>query len=266
MSDRSSSVWRPIAWLRTADSERLALAIVSGGLAVTLAAIALGGFVQFGSGAISLLYTVATALPVIGAVLAAGALWWGLSALEPAEPRLASADPPERGSTRTNQPVARETIWTLERAASNWYHCRNEGATSEVRDRLTAGAVRALRSKGGLEDDRAREAVRSGAWTDDRVASAFLADARSQPIGERLRGLFDPGAAFDRRLRRTLAAIEAIDDEPRLHPPKTPESASASGTDPRSIEHVATPETASDSTAADSSATDSSEPVQEVAR
>ncbi|NGM68288.1 hypothetical protein G6M89_04560 [Natronolimnobius sp. AArcel1] len=280
MSDRSISVFQPIAWVRTADSERLALAVIAGSVLFTLAVITLGGFVQFGSGIIAVLYTLATVLPVVGVLLAAGALWWGLSTLEPAEPPLAAAEPPEQGETRTNQPVARETIWTLERATSNWYHCRNEGATAEIHEQLTDGVVRTLRSKGGLEETRAREAVQSGTWTDDRVASAFLADDQSQPIGERLRGFLDPGAAFDRRLRRTLAAIETIDDNPRWQPPTATEAASES-TDSASLTNEteeshspSAPATdsidSSDSTAGDSRTANtsphSSESVQEVAR
>ncbi len=185
MSDRSIPIWRPRAWLRTVDSERLATAVLAGGLLITMAALILGGFVQYGSGTVSILYSLAILLPAIGVLLVLGALWWGLSALKPTEPRLAGADPPEWGTTRTNQRVARETIWTLERATSNWYHCRDEGATDEVRERLTAGAIRALRSTCGLERERTREAVQRGTWTDDPVAGAFLAADLSQPLGER---------------------------------------------------------------------------------
>lgn len=51
-------------------------------------------------------------------------------------------------------------------------------------------------------------AVAEGAWTDDQVAAAFLADDRSYPLWSRLRAWVDASAARERRIKRTLAAIE----------------------------------------------------------
>jgi len=63
----------------------------------------------------------------------------------------------------------------------------------------------------------AAAAVASGSWTDDRVARAFLADedGPDYPLFERLREWVDADAARERRISRTVDAIEAwrTDDE-----------------------------------------------------
>lgn len=77
-----------------------------------------------------------------------------------------------------------------------------------VRDDLreTTAAVLAYEDRDGAAD-----AVASGSWTDDRVAAAFLADADgpSYPLLERLREWVDADAARERRVERTVDAIEA---------------------------------------------------------
>ncbi|AEH36519.1 DUF7269 family protein [Halopiger xanaduensis] len=219
MSRRSStSPWRSaFARLTAVDRDRLAVAVIVGGTVLAFASVVLGGFAPYGLLA-DVFYPLAVLLPAIGVVVAFGACWWatvaGSSTGEP--PLLADLDgPPERGQSRTENPVALETTWLLEDGTDEWYRCQDGTSTGTVRERLADGAVRTLRAKRGLERRAAREAVRSGTWTDNDVAAAFLAADVRQPVEERLRAAVDPGGAFDRRVRRTLAAIESIADDSR---------------------------------------------------
>lgn len=213
------SLWgSTLARLTAVDRDRLAVAVIVGGTVLAFASVVLGGFVRHDLLA-DVLYPLAVLLPAIGVVIAFGALWWAATVVDSSageSPLLADIDqPPERGHSRTERPVALETTWLLENGTDEWYRCRDGSSTATVRERLTDGAVRTLRAKRGLERSAAREAVRSGTWTDDDVAAAFLADDVRQPIEERLRAAVDPGRAFDRRLRRTLTAIESIADDSR---------------------------------------------------
>lgn len=226
MSRRSpETVWRSaLARVTAVDRDQLAVAVIVGGAVLALGSVALGGFVRYERLA-DALYPLAVLLPAIGVVVAFGALWWAATVAESRtdageSPLLEDPDrPPERGHSRTTRSVALETTWLLEDGAGEWYRCRrrDDDATGEVRERLTDGAVRTLRAKRGLEPAAAREAVRSGTWTDDEVAAAFLAEADDvrQPAAERFRAAIDPGRAFDRRVRRTLTAIESIGDDSR---------------------------------------------------
>ncbi|SDQ26775.1 Yip1 family protein [Natronobacterium texcoconense] len=216
MSRRSGSTGRGSVtrWF-TSDPSRLAVAVIAGGAVLSLGAVALGGFVRYGQVLAGLLYALAVLLPILGAILAISALWWALVAADSSERPLYDGEPPEKGDTRTKDPVARETKWQLDEAANDWYRCRAERATAEVVERLDEGAIRTLRARRGLDRHSAREAVRSGTWTDDRVAAAFLSTDVGQPLEERLRGAIDPGKAFERRVRRTLSAIDEIGADSR---------------------------------------------------
>ncbi|QDX41437.1 hypothetical protein [Salarchaeum sp. JOR-1] len=79
-------------------------------------------------------------------------------------------------------------------------------ALTTTRNALRSTAVAVLDRADGVDD--AEAAVAAGAWTDDRVAAAFLADDASYPLLSRLRSWVDPAAARERRIERTLAAIE----------------------------------------------------------
>ncbi|RKD88130.1 DUF7269 family protein [Halopiger aswanensis] len=222
MSRRSStSLWRSaVGRLTAVDRDRLAVAVIAGGTVLAFASVVLGGFVPYGLLA-NVLYPLAVLLPAIGVVIAFGALWWAATVTGPSageSPLLSDADidrPPEQGHSRTERPVALETTWLLEDGTDEWYRCQDGTSTGTVRERLADGAVRTLRAKRGLEQSAARAAVRSGTWTDDDIAAAFLADGVRQPVEERLRAAVDPGGAFDRRVRRTLTAIESIADDSR---------------------------------------------------
>lgn len=239
---RSASRWRDaLARLAAIDRDRLAVAVIVGGTVLAFASVVLGGFVPYGLLA-DVLYPFAILLPVIGVVIAFGACWWAAAVGSNAgeSPLLADIDrPPERGRSRAERAVAVETAQLLESGTDEWYRCWDGTSTATVRERLADGAVRTLRAKRGLERRAAREAVRSGTWTDDDVAAAFLADADDvrQPVGEQLRATVDPGGAFDRRVERTLTAIDSIADDSRplesRREDRTPTVAEAAADDPR---------------------------------
>lgn len=216
----SRSWWRPIVRFASAERDRLAVAVIVAGVVAAVGSVVLGGFVGFGRAFVGLLYSLAVLFPLFGTLIVIGVCWWLVYAAWPSEPPLVEGEPPERGGTGRSTPVARETKRDLDGAAAEWYRCRDAGRTDAVADRLADGAVRALETTRGLDSRVAREAVRSGTWTDDRVAAAFLADDLRQPQRERLRAAIDPGRAFDRRVRRTLAAIDDLEDDPRPFDPR----------------------------------------------
>lgn len=97
----------------------------------------------------------------------------------------------------------------------------DDRALRAVRATLADAAVEALaHSDGALArtDDRspetARRAVETGAWTDDRIAAAFLAGETgpSFPLAARLRAWLDPEAERRRRVERTVAAVDRLLD------------------------------------------------------
>lgn len=79
------------------------------------------------------------------------------------------------------------------------------GGEPAVRLRETATAVLSRTRP----DADAAALVATGAWTDDRVAAAFLGDERSPEwtFGERLRAWLAPERETERRARRALAAL-----------------------------------------------------------
>lgn len=208
-----SRAWRAAAvGVFAKDPERTAAAVVALGTALAVAAVLLGGLVPGVSGRLAAtLYPIAVLLPALGLGILGLAAWWLWSARGSDVPEIRRESPAASGAMRAPTPVGREADRTLEMAADARYSCKESRSARDVRERLTASAVRVVRVKRGLAAGAARERVRTGEWTDDPVAAAFLAADRSQPPVERLRGAVDPGAAYHRRVRRTVAAIEAID-------------------------------------------------------
>ena len=76
-----------------------------------------------------------------------------------------------------------------------------------VRDRLRDAAVRTVRRTGNCDADAARERVADGTWTDDRHASAFLADGARPSLGARLEAALHGDPWFVYGARRTAAAV-----------------------------------------------------------
>lgn len=203
-------------WRRHVDPERLSVVLVVAGTAVAIAMVLLGGFLSFGEILSALLYPFAVLFPVLGAAVVIAVLWWTFADRPSTVPAMVDGPPPEASETRTEYPVGRETSLSLHAATRGRYRCRPTDSDEDLRDRLTEGAVRVLRANRGLEAAAAREAVRSGTWTADPVAAAFLAPERRYPLDERLRAAVDPGAAYHRRVRRTLDAIDAVAAGARL--------------------------------------------------
>lgn len=85
-------------------------------------------------------------------------------------------------------------------------------ARLEVRERVRETAIRAAEHAGSVSRTDAEAAVAVGAWTDDRVAAAFVGDERAPhyPIRERLRGWVRPGRAFQRRASRAASAAHEL--------------------------------------------------------
>lgn len=203
---------RFLALIRSFDAERLGILVVGAGTALAVAAVLFGGYLPWAQPLSWVLYPLAVLFPLLGAVIVATACWHAWPLDRTIEPPLVEGTPPETAVTRTEYTIGRSAERTLATAGKGWFRCRPNESIADVRGRLSDGAVRLLATNRGLATDAALDAVRSGTWTDDPVAAAFLADDRRQPFAERLRAAVDPGAAHTRRVRRTLAAIEAIDD------------------------------------------------------
>ena len=84
------------------------------------------------------------------------------------------------------------------------------GAMDAMVDRLRTTAVTTYALEGEVARERAERAVAAGEWTDDAVAAALLAPGTAQPLLARLRLWLDPESERERRVRRTLTAIEAL--------------------------------------------------------
>ncbi|WP_246998496.1 DUF7269 family protein [Halosolutus gelatinilyticus] len=201
----------PLDRLLAIDPNQAATAVVGCGAALAIGALLFGGFVPTAQVLVGVLYPLAVLFPVFGVAIAVYALRWLWFADRSGERPLVEGEPPETADTRTTRRVGRDLDWKLDAAAGGWYRCQGTGSAAAVRDVLVDAAATALTRTRGLDTEAAGAALRSGTWTDDPVAAAFLATDRRQPLGERLRGAIDPGAAYQRRVRRTIGAIEAID-------------------------------------------------------
>ncbi|NHN58802.1 MULTISPECIES: hypothetical protein [Halorussus] len=91
----------------------------------------------------------------------------------------------------------------------------DERAFRAVRVALADTAADAVARADDVSPERARRAVESGAWTDDRIAAAFLAGESGPdfPLPARLRAWLDPAAERRRRIDRTVDAANRVLDE-----------------------------------------------------
>lgn len=84
----------------------------------------------------------------------------------------------------------------------------------ELQETLRTAATAVYADSSGLSRDRARREVVAGSWTGDPVAAALLADDSGPAFGRRrtLRLLVFPVRERDERIRRTIAAIERLEE------------------------------------------------------
>lgn len=113
-------------------------------------------------------------------------------------------DPPEGVTAERGTTPGSAVDGRVERAA-------DDGDADPVRASLRASAVRTLARDPEVSTEAASQAVESGTWTDDPLASAFLRE-RPAPLRARLRAWLDPGREHRRRVERTVEAIEDASD------------------------------------------------------
>lgn len=86
---------------------------------------------------------------------------------------------------------------------------------NRIRDQLTETAVSVLVRCDGDTPERARERLRTGSWTDDRVAAAFFApDEHRPPLSERIGTLLTGADVFETQAHSAVATLaERIADD-----------------------------------------------------
>jgi len=199
---------RAVAGLRSTLSRRrkwILAAVAVLGTVLAASAFLLPGFLSvFGSGLGWVPGQTAGTYIVLGLLLGVPALWWLRRAVQTEWDPLVVGPPDEPGRTGVNPGMAEQ----LHAATVARYEGQVDEAAEAIEAELFEGAVRAVRTGRGIGAERAREAVRSGEWTDDPVAAAFLAEGGNYPLPERLYGRLDPGGAYQHRVERTLDVIE----------------------------------------------------------
>lgn len=81
----------------------------------------------------------------------------------------------------------------------------------DVRERLREAAVGTIAATEGVDEATAADRIASGTWTDDPLATAFLADER-YPIRARLAAALARESAFERGARRAVAALATLEE------------------------------------------------------
>lgn len=81
-----------------------------------------------------------------------------------------------------------------------------------ARMRLQQTAVATLMRTDGLNRSEAREAIATGAWTDDELAASFLSGRRAPDAGERLVAALRGESAFQHGARRAAEALARYDE------------------------------------------------------
>jgi len=209
VSDASRAVGRFTA----VDRDSLLTAVLAVGTLLAVGLFVFGGFLagllRFGLG--PLLYVFALALPIWGIVFAVAVLRWYAEFRDERRDSF-TEQPPESGVTDATEPVGQSTAQDLAGSMGSRYTCVEHPSASEIQETLQEGAVRRTRTRNGHDDATARAVVAEGEWTDDPVAAAFLSERVQYPLIERLRAAVDPGAAYVRRVSRTVDAIEGSPD------------------------------------------------------
>ncbi|ELZ25634.1 hypothetical protein C475_09254 [Halosimplex carlsbadense 2-9-1] len=113
---------------------------------------------------------------------------------------------PETATAPDGTLAAGEFDEAVERAVEG-----DERALTGLRERLRRLAVARL-GRAGWDPEAADRAVAAGTWTDDHTAAVFLSE-ESGPVatlGARLRLWLDPESERERRVRRTVAALDEV--------------------------------------------------------
>lgn len=155
-------------------------------------------------------------LLVLGGVVGSYATWLARSRSSARPP----ADGPEARFAGVGDPP--ETVTASDRARTGEsFDARVEAACAgddealrAVREDLRETAASARARAAGAPVSEARTAVESGAWTDDRIAAAFLAGEGGPqfPLAARLRAWLDPETERRRRVDRTVAEVRRAFD------------------------------------------------------
>jgi hypothetical protein len=189
------------------DRDKLLWGTIAVGTTLTLVFLLIRNFFTGLSSPPIVLYTFALLLPLVGFVIVLFGLYWANRLSSASEAPITIADP-ETGTTAANAPVGDGLEQTLSSAASRRYQCRDQFRGERIESILREGAIRRIRTQTGSDHETAESLVAAGEWTEDPVAAAFLSEETSYPLSERVRGSFDPGRAYLRRVDRTLTAVE----------------------------------------------------------
>jgi len=112
---------------------------------------------------------------------------------------------PDPTEVRTAPRPGVEFDRTVEEGLSLWL---SNGEADRVRERLREAAIRVEMRANGVSRRRARDAVESGAWTDDEAATAFLGtDGHAPGWRVRVRAAARGESWFQFGSRRTARAI-----------------------------------------------------------
>jgi len=129
------------------------------------------------------------------------------------EPSPSQRDPPPGGRERDlrGPPPGADRGWRSPGAVGQPSGHRGPSRLLALLDEVAVTARDSYAAATGCDEETAERAVETGAWTDDRVAAAFLATAHEAPsftVTERALAWLAPQRTLDRRLDRTLNAIE----------------------------------------------------------
>lgn len=189
----------------------------------TLTAVAVLGVVAFGLGVLMLVSTsVATVVPGNTTVVTAGgvalallgaAIVYGRRNVE-----IALADPPAP-EPRPTFPVPGDDVDGL--LEGRWARSRETGPVratgrrERLRRRLDAVAVAAVAAEYSCTEEKAREKLETGTWTDDPHAAAYFLGELPEwaTIGSRIRSVVSPVGQERTWARHAIEAIGAIETD-----------------------------------------------------
>jgi hypothetical protein len=181
-------------------------AAVLGSALLFLAPGAVGGVATVEAVARSTAFSEEAARAVVFGLVGLGCLLWIVAAPESADDAdttFPTVEPRGEDGSTAGSGFDRNLAAALSAAAEG-----RDG--DEVRADLRAVAADAVAAAEGCSRRAARERVADGAWTDDRVAAAYLADEGALSLGRRLRSRLRPRRRKRRRVERTVRAIEAL--------------------------------------------------------